>query len=73
MSGAEGSQGRETALISVRPDGYVDGASMSGVCDEELIKDAEKRGFEIRTVDRKYAKQVLCTFLPVNGGTTLPA
>ena len=53
MSGAEGSQGRETALISVRPDGYVDGASMSGVCDEELIKDAEKRGFEIRTVDRK--------------------
>ena len=42
MSGAEESQGRETALISVRPDGYVDGASMSGVCDRRANQGCEK-------------------------------
>jgi|GEM_PF-2728519 hypothetical protein len=49
---------RSTALISVRPDGFVDGVSYSGVGDDEFRADAEALGLEVREVDRVYAKQV---------------
>lgn len=64
---------RTTALISVRPDGFVDGASFSGPGDDEFRSDAKRHGFEIREVDRCYAKEVVFTTLPINGGTVLPA
>ena len=57
---------RTTALISVRPDGFVDGASMSGACDTEFREDAEKHGFEVREVNRQYAKSVVFTNISVN-------
>lgn len=64
---------RKTALISVRPDGFVDGASYSGVEDETFRTDAEALGFEVLEVDRAYAKCVWLTYIPINGGATLPA
>lgn len=65
--------GREKALISVRPDGFVDGASYSGAEDERFRAEAEAQGFEVREVGRDYARQVWATYIPINGGTTLPA
>lgn len=62
---------RCTALIAVRPDGFVGGASFSGLSDAEFRADAETRGFEIREVDRRYAKEVVFTTIPV--GRVLPA
>lgn len=64
---------RSTALISVRADGFVDGASYSGDADEEFRADAEALGFEVREVERAYAKAVCFTYVPIKGGTVLPA
>ncbi len=52
---------RTTALISVKTDGFVDGASFSGASDAEFREEAERNGFEVREVDRAYAKQVVFT------------
>jgi hypothetical protein len=73
-SGAQvGDNMRHTALISVRPDGFVDGASFSGPGDDDFRADARERGLEIREVDRGYAKKVVFTFIPIDGGKVLPA
>lgn len=57
---------RNTALITVRPDGFVDGASLSGDDDEEFREAGESHGFEVRLVDRLYAKRVVFTHIAVN-------
>lgn len=58
---------RNTALISVRPDGFVDGASYSGQGDAEFIGEAQARGFKVETVDRDYAKRVVFTYIAQDG------
>jgi len=57
---------RTTSLISIRPDGFVDGASYSGVGDTEFRQEAEHNGFTIREVDRVYAKEVVFTYIAIN-------
>lgn len=55
---------RDKALISVRADGYVDGASFSG--DIDFYNEAERNGFELRKVPSGYAKEVIYTHISVN-------
>ncbi len=57
----------DIALIAVTTDGFVDGASFSGIWDDKFRQEAKHYGFEVREVDRAYAKKALFTNIAVNG------
>ncbi|WP_156782254.1 hypothetical protein [Acidihalobacter aeolianus] len=50
-------------LISVRPDGYVDGASIAGVDDKFFRAEARLYGLSVHEVERNFAKDVVFTYL----------